>query len=111
MLAKSQRIKKRFEFQEVFNSRKAISGANLRLHFSFNDSPAQPKLALITSKKLGKAHERNKLRRRLSEIFMHHKLSKLNGFKLIVNSKNEAAKLDYSQLTTEFTQLLDRIRY
>lgn len=58
------------------------------------------RMGLVTSRKLGIAAKRNRLKRRLREIFRLHKHLLKPGTDIIFMPKRNAASLNYEQLET-----------
>lgn len=71
------------------------------------DEPAF-KIGLVTSKRIGGAVVRNRLRRRLREIVRRDQVRLRNGFWLVLVARPSAGKADCASLEREWRQLLER---
>jgi ribonuclease P protein component len=60
--------------------------------------PKLPKLGLSVSRKVGKAHDRNLLKRRLREIFRLHQHEMNENIEIVFIPKKETCELSYIQL-------------
>lgn len=113
MLPKSTHISKKSEFDAIYSSRKVLSSQNFRLNFDFEGDPegTHPDVAIVVSKKLGKAHDRNLLKRRSKAVFRTTPLWEVPNLRIVVTAKPTATELDYSLLDLELRGLLGKIRY
>ena len=60
------------------------------------------RLGITVTAKVGKAHTRNRVRRRLREIYRLHEESMCPGYDLVVVARMRAASAAYGRLETEF---------
>lgn len=63
---------------------------------------------IVTSKRVGSAVVRNRVRRRLREIVRHARPGLRDGFWLVVVAKPNAARATYAALRDEWAQLARR---
>ncbi|MFH1461971.1 MAG: ribonuclease P protein component [bacterium] len=91
----------RFEKKEVDltfqNAKQKDKIEGLKLLQSPNVETAFGKLLIITSKKVGKAHKRNRIRRQLKSIFYQEKLFQ-NPINSIIIVYKQATDLTFEQL-------------
>jgi ribonuclease P protein component len=66
---------------------------------------ACPRLGLVVTKRLGKAAQRNRVKRVLREFFRRHKAA-LPAADLVIMAKKGAAALGYQQVEAEIGRLL-----
>lgn len=60
------------------------------------------RLGFTVTAKVGKAHTRNRVRRRLKEIYRLHESGLRPGYDMVVVARTRAAKVTYKRLETEF---------
>jgi ribonuclease P protein component len=118
VLTKTERIKYSGLFQQAFQKGKTIRSKNLRLSFTTTLPQYKDKLPLVgivVSKGFSKkAVERNKIKRRLREVYRkfrlnHNNANKLNNIGLLVVAiKPEAGMLEYAELREELQFLLSK---
>ncbi len=97
------RLKKDKQFKQIFEQgQKVIAPAFVVLYLK-NDIQ-DTGLGFITSKKLGKAVRRNRIRRRLKELF---RLTNLPvGYDFIVIGRNRAFYQDFHEMQKDLENLL-----
>jgi len=64
-----------------------------------------PRLGLVVTRRLGKAVQRNRVKRLLREFFRRHKAA-LPDVDLVIMAKKGAAALEYAQVEAELGRLL-----
>jgi len=64
------------------------------------------RFGLTTSRKLGPAHERNRIRRRVREILRSSRLKIPSGFDIVVNPRRSVYDREFSELQSELISLL-----
>lgn len=77
-------------------------------HFGVTLAPmaeGQPRLGLVATRRLGKAVQRNRIKRVLREFFRRHRTT-LPAFDLVIMAKKGAAALGYYQVEEELGRLL-----
>lgn len=63
------------------------------------------RVGYTVGKKLGKAHIRNRVRRRLREIYRLHEDSFLPGWDIVVVARSQAVSASFQELTQSFLRL------
>lgn len=66
-------------------------------------------LGITTSKRVGKAHKRNLLKRRIKGFIRLHGEALPRGYKVNLIARSGAAELDWQQLCLELEEMLARI--
>ena len=70
-------------------------------------TPGQPsRLGLVLSRKVGKAHDRNRVKRRIREFFRQHRPDLTRDLELVVIAKPGAASLDHGATCRELAAAL-----
>ena len=109
MLPRVSRLKRSRDFQAVYKRRASWASPSLVLYVRFR-TPREPqtaRLGFVISKKIAKrAHDRNRLKRRLREISRHHLLpAALRPYDALVVARTAAPAADFAQLKAELTGL------
>ena len=105
---KSRRLTRSSEFEKVKKNGRVGRGRLLVLSvLSVNDAP-RFRAGFITSRSIGSAVIRNRVRRRLREIVRKHQREILAGNWIIVIPRANAARASYQELEGEWLRLAKR---
>ena len=66
------------------------------------------RVGITVSKKLGKAHIRNRVRRRLREVYRLNEEKFLPGYDIVVVARSKAVEAPFSQLTKGYLALAQK---
>lgn len=106
MLKGENRLKKRKEFAYLYNNGKAKHSANLTLvYLPTKHRPL--KIGFSISKKIGKAHTRNLIKRRLRSIVRDLVPSMLNNFNVVIIAKVGVENLTYKDMKSQLENLIN----
>jgi ribonuclease P protein component len=72
--------------------------------------PAGPRVGLTAGKVLGKAHERNRIKRRMREVLRRHVELVPDGFDLILHPRRIVLTLEFKKLEAEIVRILHQAR-
>ena len=72
--------------------------------------PDGPRVGLTAGKVLGKAHERNRIKRRMREALRHHVEMLPEGFDLILHPRRFVMTLEFAKLEAEIVRILHQAR-
>ncbi|HCJ66428.1 MAG TPA: ribonuclease P protein component [Elusimicrobia bacterium] len=109
---KAERLSRNREFRRIFREGKSFSNQNLIIYI-YKRSPeedGQVRLGLVVSRKLGEAVKRNKLKRRLREIFRLHKHLLKPGLDMIFLPRNQAINCNYQELEKSVLSIFKRAK-
>lgn len=97
------------DFQRVLKSGRRLAHPAIFIFiFVRQDGSSIRRLGLITGRKLGTAVERNRLKRRLRELFRLHKQHLVPGVDVIFLPRSGAPGLNYRQLESVVLSLLSK---
>ncbi|MEX0962144.1 MAG: ribonuclease P protein component [Simkaniaceae bacterium] len=99
---KTERLLTRREFQKLGRGSHSVAGSNLIINF--RATPGCSKLGLTVTKRYGKAHDRNRFKRLIREIF--RQMPKEEGLKINVRPRPAANLAPFSTLQMEFISLV-----
>ena len=66
------------------------------------------RVGITVSKKLGKAHIRNRVRRRFREVYRLNEEAFLPGWDIVIVARSRAIDADVAKLTAAYLQLADK---
>ena len=109
MLPRVSRLKRSRDFQAVYKRRASWASPSLVLYVRFRTprEPQSARIGFVISKKVAKrAHDRNRLKRRLREISRHCLLPTVTRpYDALFVARTAAPDADFGQLMTELTLL------
>jgi ribonuclease P protein component len=105
-LTRDDRLRKRREFEECYASGVRASGRFIQVFLSAGEAPtdrARCRLGISVSRRVGNSVTRNRVRRRLREIFRHER-SVLPAFAtaLVIHARPSAAETTFDALRADF---------
>ena len=106
MLARDHRLRSSDEIRDVVKLGKRVSNQFATIHFTQSDSN---KFAVVTSKAIGNAVVRNKVRRRTKAILFNFQ-DKTPSIRAVVRLRPEAANASWEKLSDGITELIGRIK-
>ena len=98
-------LKAAAEFRKVYQ-RGAKKISRSFVVFMLANGREYSRFGLTTPRKLGPAHERNRIKRRVREILRHSRSVIPQGFDIVVNPRRSAHDRDFSELQSELVALL-----
>jgi len=106
--SKAQRLTRTSEFERVKRDGSVRHGKLLMLGAAVVENSGVSRVGLITSRRLGNAVARNRVRRRLREIVRRHQHDVRQNFWIVVVAKRDAVKGSYRALEDEWLRLARR---
>lgn len=110
MFKQANRLRKSKDIQAVYEAKKILSNALFRIHFDFAGANG-PQIAVVTSRKLGKATVRNRVRRQIREALKPLITSFPDNLRLVVVIKNQTKAMEFGRLVDSLETLIKSIRY
>jgi ribonuclease P protein component len=112
VLPLSERLTRRRDFSAVYARKKTWAGPLLVLHIRRYSSDSKDtetrRFGFSVSKKVGKAHDRNRVKRRLREICRQRGGEFTQGFDAVFVARAASAEAPYGELEAAVLQLLKR---
>ena len=102
-------MRKRPEFVKVQDTGSKVSTDCLLALYLPNDK-GQTRLGLTVSSKVGNAVLRNRIRRRLRELFRAQKSSLPKGIDLVLIARQAAAEADFATLSRAFGKVAQELK-
>lgn len=104
---KSRRLRRRAEFQKVFDSGQRIRGRFLTLLVAVGAAPTT-RLGIVASRKLGDSVRRNRAKRLIREIFRHAQQAEGVAVDIVVIPRVELFAASYTNIEDDFRSVLSR---
>lgn len=107
MFRAHERIRRRSDFQQVYNRGAKVHGRYCTL-FLLASTDSFGRLGIAATKKLGGAVQRNRAKRLIREVFRLNKIAP--GYDVVVVPKRELLDASLTVLEAEYRKLLERAR-
>lgn len=107
-LRKEERLRKKRDFERVFEGGAAFHGKNLTA-YTLPNSLGFSRIGIVTGKKVGRAVERNRIRRLLRECFRLNKVLLGPGLDVVLIAK-KGFPTTFSGAEEEFKKLAGRLK-
>lgn len=101
-------VKENYEFRRIYRKGKSAVSPQLVIYCQRNRR-GHSRLGVSVSTKLGCAVVRNRVRRRIREIYRLNKAKMLPGYDLIVMARVRAVETDYQKLDRTYLRLLEQL--
>lgn len=95
------------DFKRLYNRGQSIAAGYLVLYYRKNFSDKNI-MGITVTKKIGKAHVRNKIRRRIRECYRKMEESILCGYNFVVVARTRASSARYEQIERDMCFLLKK---
>jgi ribonuclease P protein component len=104
-LTRPERIRRRAEFQQVYDHGARVHG-RFSTVFILPNRLAVGRLGIAATKKLGGAVQRNRAKRLIREVFRRNKIAR--GFDVVVVPKRDLLHTSLTVLEEDYRQTLER---
>lgn len=101
-------MKENHLFRRLYAKGKSAAGPTVAVYARPNRSQ-RSRLGLTVGTKVGNAVKRNRVRRRLREIYRTHEEEMKPGFDLVVVARTRAAFVSYAELRRDLLRALDKL--
>jgi len=105
---KASRLSQASEFALVRQAGRAWSGRHLVLAVLVRPEKDRVRLGIVTTRKVGSAVIRNRVRRRIREIFRLHQFELVSGIWLVTIARVSAANAGFQDLERDWLRLAER---
>ena len=95
------------EFERVYRNGSVYKGRLFSVH-ALPNTIGEPRLGLSVSKKVGTAVKRNKVRRRLKEVFRSSAKRLPDNLDFVISARPDAAEASFEELNEEFSRSVRR---
>ena len=107
------RLRKHADYQRAYAAARKRQSASMSWFLApqAEDEPkAGPRVGLTAGKVLGKAHERNRIKRRMREALRRHVDQLPQGFDLILHPRRTVLTIEFAKLEAEIVRILEQAR-
>lgn len=107
------RLRKHSDFQRAYAAGRKRQSASMSWFLApriGENEPASARVGLTTGKVLGKAHERNGIKRRMREALRRHLDLLPQGVDLILHPRRMVLTIEFTKLETEIVRILTQAR-
>ncbi len=101
-------LKKNYEFHRLYSKGKSAATPFLVIYARQTKHPGN-RIGFTVSTKLGNAVKRNRVRRRLREIYRLHETQIVPGTELVVVARGRAVTASYRQMETAFLSVCKKL--
>ncbi|MBE6940195.1 MAG: ribonuclease P protein component [Ruminococcaceae bacterium] len=101
-------VKENYEFRRIYRKGKTAVGPGLVIYCQKNRQGLS-RLGITVSTKLGKAVVRNRVRRRIREIYRLNKPAMKPGWDVILVARMRAVTMEYRKLNQTYLRLLEQV--
>lgn len=103
-------IKESRIFDEIIKNGKIIKNYNFVIFYKKKDQQLYNKYGIAVPKKVGKAHIRNNLKRKVRVILRNANKNFENSYNCIIIIRNSCLNLTYQELENSLLKLLNKIK-
>ena len=106
------RLRKHGDFQRAYAAARKRQSASMSWFMAPQPAPtaAGPRVGLTAGKVLGKAHERNRIKRRMRDALRRHAGLLPRGFDLIFHPRRGVLTMEFAKLEAEVLRILEQAR-
>jgi ribonuclease P protein component len=104
-LSPAERVRRRPEFERVYNEGARVSGRFMTVFLLATDRPGS-RLGVAATRKMGNAVERNRAKRLAREIFRRHKPS--SAYDIVIVPRREMLDAPFPSLEADFDRAWER---
>ena len=102
-------LKKNYEFRRLYNKGKSAASQFAVVYCRRNGSDGN-RLGITVSAKIGGAVQRNRIRRRLKEIYRLNEDKLKTGFDIVFVARGRSRNAGYKELESSVLRLLEKLK-
>jgi ribonuclease P protein component len=108
------RLRRHADYQQAYASARKRQSASMSWFMApqtadeDGEFPAGPRVGLTVGKVLGKAHDRNRIKRRMREVLRRHIALIPTGYDLILHPRRAVLTMEFAKLETELVRILEQ---
>jgi ribonuclease P protein component len=108
------RLRKHADYQRAYAAAHKMQSASMSWFMApqvpekTGECPAAPRVGLTVGKVLGKAHERNRIKRRMREAVRRHTELIPAGYDLILHPRRPVLTMQFAKLEAEVVRILEQ---
>ena len=103
------RLRRHADYQRVYAASRKRQSASMSWFLAPQPDPAPgPRIGLTAGKVLGKAHERNRIKRRMREVLRRHVDHLPAGFDLVLHPRRSVLDIEFTKLEAEVVRILSQ---
>ena len=107
--SRDDRLRKRREFEECYSAGARVSGRHIQVFVLPEPDGSRSRLGLSAPRRVGNAVARNRVRRRLREIFRRNRSAlPADPVRIVVNLRASATAASFEELSRDFLSTLAR---
>ena len=96
------------EFRRAYKKGKSAAGPSMVI-YAYGSKGRTSRLGLTVSTKIGKAVIRNKIRRRLREIYRTNREMIKDGYDIVIVARHRSRSAGYRELEEEFKRIAEKL--
>jgi ribonuclease P protein component len=100
------RLRKHADYQRAYAASRKYQSTSMSWFLAPQTEPGRARVGLTAGKVLGKAHERNRIKRRMREVVRRHIALLPAGFDLILHPRRSVMTLEFTKLDAEIVRIL-----
>lgn len=108
------RLRKHADYQRVYREGRKNFSASMSYFYALrahdSPTPSGPRIGLTAGKVLGKAVERNRIKRRMRDIVRRHKSLVLADVDIVLHPRRTVLTIEFAKLESEVTRILTTIQ-
>ncbi len=107
------RLRKHADYQIAYAAARKRQSASMSWFLARREEPESAgtmRIGLTAGKVIGKAHERNRIKRRMREALRRHLELATPGFDLILHPRRTVLSIEFAKLEAEVVRILEQAR-